>query len=238
MSPPRSTSRCAGILIPLFSFPSATSWGIGEIGDLEPMMRWLDLAGQRLLQLLPINEMPPGESSPYSALSAMAIDPQFISIGQLEDFAALGGEPRLEREARTRLDALRIAPTIAYSKVRALKQTVLRRAFAHFRDRELASGTRRAAAFHAYREQQSWWLEDYALFRALHARDEERAWTEWPDPLRTRNPEALDAARNELGDDVLFRQYLQWVADDQWGTARDRSGRVALFGDLPFMVSG
>ena len=49
-------------------------------------------AGQRLLQLLPINEMPPGETSPYSALSAMAIDPQFITLDHVEDFAAIGGE--------------------------------------------------------------------------------------------------------------------------------------------------
>ena len=51
---------------------------------------WLDRAGQRILQLLPINEMPPQERSPYSALSAMAIDPQFISMAAVEDFEARG----------------------------------------------------------------------------------------------------------------------------------------------------
>ncbi len=35
-----------------------------------------------------------------------------------------------------------------------------------------------------------------------------------------------------------YRQYLQWLAGDQWGSARDAAGNVALFGDLPFMVSG
>jgi 4-alpha-glucanotransferase len=57
-------SRRAGILVPLFSIPSSRSWGIGEIGDIERMTAWLERAGQRLLQLLPINEMPPGERSP------------------------------------------------------------------------------------------------------------------------------------------------------------------------------
>ena len=79
-------TRRAGILVPLFSIPSARSWGIGEIADVEPMCRWLEAAGQRVLQLLPINEMPLGETSPYSALSAMAIDPQFIAIDNVEDF--------------------------------------------------------------------------------------------------------------------------------------------------------
>src|SRR5687768_11815017 len=231
-------SRRAGILVPLFSIPSSRSWGIGEIGDIERMAAWLERAGQRLVQLLPINEMPPGETSPYSALSAMAIDPQFITIEGLQDFDAIGGEPTLEPELRARLDAVRMSPQIDYTAVRSLKQTVLRRAFAHFRDTELANGTRRASAFRIYVEEQAWWLEDYALFRALHARYDERPWTDWPESLRNRVALALDAARDELGADILFRQYLQWIAGDQWATARDRMGGVALFGDLPFMVSG
>ena len=85
-------TRRAGILVPLFSIPSSASWGIGEITDIPRFAQWLARGGQRVLQLLPINEMPEGETSPYSALSAMAIDPQFISVGALEDFAALGGE--------------------------------------------------------------------------------------------------------------------------------------------------
>lgn len=225
------------MLVPLFSIPSSHSWGIGEIPDIERMARWLEAGGQRLLQLLPINEMPPGERSPYSALSAMAIDPQFISLRALEDFDALGGEARLEPELARLLDAARLAVRVNYDAVRLLKHTVLRRAFTRFRDTEWAGGTRRAAAFRAYMDEQAWWLDDYALFRALHARYEERAWTDWPAPLRAREPAALDAARAELADDILYRQYLQWVAGDQWGTARDRAGDVALFGDLPFMVS-
>jgi 4-alpha-glucanotransferase len=238
MTRPQPGSRRAGILVPLFSIPSSHSWGIGEIGDIERMASWLQGAGQRVLQLLPINEMPPGETSPYSALSAMAIDPQFITMEGLEDFEALGGEAALEPPLREMLDAVRVAPQIDYRSVRALKHTALRRAFAYFRDTEWKGGTRRASAFRAYAEQQAWWLDDYALFRALHARHDERAWTEWPEALRTRDPHALDAARAELADDILFRQYLQWIAGDQWGVARDRAGDVALFGDLPFMVSG
>jgi 4-alpha-glucanotransferase len=230
--------RRAGILVPLFSIPSSRSWGIGEIGDIAPFARWLESAGQRLLQLLPINELPPHERSPYSALSAMAIDPQFITMSALEDFDALGGEERLEKDLRHRLEAVRSAGSVNYDKVRALKNTVLRRAFAHFRDREWKGGTRRAAAFRTYMETQAWWLEDNALDRALKASHQERARTEWPEPLRKRQPDALEQSRAELADDILYRKYLQWIAGDQWGEARDRAAGVALFGDLPFMVSG
>ena len=230
-------TRRAGILVPLFSIPSSRSWGIGEIADIEPMYRWLDAAGQRILQLLPINEMPPGETSPYSALSAMAIDPQFIAIDSVEDFREIGGEARLDGRQRAELDRVRLAPAIDYRAVRGLKNTVLRRCFAHFVKREWSSGTRRSAALKAYIEEQAWWLEDYALYRALKTQHEERPWTEWPELVRSRDALALAQAREELAEDILFRQYLQWLAGDQWGTARDRAGEVALFGDLPFMVS-
>ena len=49
-------------------------------------------AGQSVLQILPINEMPPVERSPYSAMSAMALDPIYISLPRVIDFAGLGGE--------------------------------------------------------------------------------------------------------------------------------------------------
>src|SRR5215510_5038797 len=151
MTPPTPGSRRAGALIPLFSVPSSRSWGIGEIGDITSTVRWLEAAGIRILQLLPINEMPPGEASPYSALSAMAIDPQFITLDDVEDFSEIGGEAALESALRARIDAARIAPRIMYANVRQLKHKVLRRCFTHFLETEWPSETRRAAEFRSYR---------------------------------------------------------------------------------------
>jgi 4-alpha-glucanotransferase len=230
--------RRAGILIPLFSIPSEASWGIGEIDDIPCFAHWLLGTGLRIFQLLPINEMPDGETSPYSALSAMAIDPQYISPRSLEDFDALGGEEALEPAMRDELDAVRLSPGVDYPRVRRLKTTVLRQAFTHFRREEWANDTRRAGALRAYIDEQAWWLEDYALFRALHAAFDERPWTEWPEELRDRRPAALEQSREDLEEDILYRQYLQWVADGQWSHARRQSAGVSLFGDLPFMVSG
>lgn len=217
---------------------SSRSWGIGEMGDLPAVTQWLEIAGQRVLQLLPLNEMPLRETSPYSALSAMAIDPQFITLDHLEDFAALGGERQLEADLRARLEQVRAALRVDYANVRDLKQIVLRRSFAHFREIEWAGGTKRAAALSAYIAEQAWWLDEYALFRALRQQHDERPWNDWPAALRTRQPEALAQARLALADDILYRQYLQWVADGQWADARERGGNVVLVGDFQFMVSG
>jgi 4-alpha-glucanotransferase len=228
--------RRAGLLIPLFSCPSTASWGIGDIGDIEPVTAWLAGAGQRILQLLPLNEMAPGQQSPYSAISAMAIDPIYISVPRVAEFAALGGEAGLTSADRETLAAVRRSPRIEHQHVRVLKRRALRAAFERFLEREWRGDSERGRHFQSYVSEQAWWLEDYSLFRALHAGDRERPWTEWPEALQRRDPPAIDRARRELADEVLFEQYLQWLAGSQWQHARQHSHGVALFGDLPFMV--
>jgi 4-alpha-glucanotransferase len=230
--------RRAGLLIPLFSCPSTTSWGIGDIGDVEPVTAWLASAGQSVFQLLPLNEMAPGQQSPYSAISAMAIDPIFVRVTDVPEFQALGGEAALSPGDRASLDAVRRAPRIDHRAVRRLKQTALRASFERFLAAEWRRETARARELRAYVSEQAWWIEDYSLFRALHVREHERPWTEWPQELQRRVPAAIDRARRELAEDVLFHQYLQWLAGTQWQHARQHSHGVALFGDLPFMVDG
>jgi len=232
--------RRAGLLVPLFACPSTTSWGIGEIGDLSHMARWLQAAGLRVLQLLPVNEMAPGQQSPYSAISAMAIDPIYISVRNVPEFAALGGEAWLDSQERSVLDKARRSRTVRYDLVRRLKGRALAAAFERFEVHEWRPRTARARAFEAYVDEQAWWLSDYAVFRALHAHHGHQPWTTWPEGLAGRDPASLDQARAALEVEIRFRQYLQWIADEQWRTARAamRAAEVELFGDLPFMVDG
>ena len=223
--------------MPLFSMPSTRSWGIGEIPDLEPMARWLEAAGASVLQLLPINEMEPAESSPYSAISAMAIDPQFIAPERMADFIAAGSLARLDPEDRDTLAALRASPRIDYRRVRPLKTRALRAAFEHFVDRHWDRDTDRAREFASFVEAERWWLDDYAIFRALSAHHGERPWTEWPELLRRYDRHAVDAARESLAHDVRFYQYVQWIAGEQWTDARRAAAPVSIVGDFPFMVA-
>jgi len=230
--------RRAGVLIPLFACPSTASWGIGEIGDLAAVGAWLGAAGQGVLQLLPINEMAPGQQSPYSAISAMAIDPIFITVAAVPDFERAGGERALAPADRALIAVLRQAPGIRYAEVRRLKHGALTAAFECFLETEWRRGGPRADDFRAFVHEQAWWLDEYAAFRAIHAREGERPWTEWPEPLKRRDPGALERARRELSREIMFRQYLQWVADRQWRAARAGLRGTAVYGDLPFMVDG
>jgi 4-alpha-glucanotransferase len=236
MRRPPEGGRHAGVVVPLFSMPSTRSWGIGEIPDVAPMADWLHAAGQDLLQLLPLCEMTPGGNSPYSALSAMALDPIFISLAELEDFAAIGGEENLDEEERALLARIRAKPLVDYHAVRELKMPALRAAFQRFQEAEWRPRSARGRALGAYVEQQAWWLDDFALFRALHARHSGLPWTSWSEGLKSRHPEALARARKDLAEEILFAQYLQWVLETQWRRARERASSVAMIGDMSFTV--
>jgi 4-alpha-glucanotransferase len=239
MSKPANQRR-SGILLPLFSSPATSSWGIGDLRSVMFLVRWLAAAGQRVLQLLPLNEMAPGQQSPYSAISAMAIDPIFISLPDVSEFAELGGETRLSADNREALALVRGSAAIDYKTVRRLKLAALTASFELFYQAAWCHDTERAREFRAFLTDEAWWLEDYALFRAIHEREGEQPWQDWAPELQQRDLPAIKRVRRELERDVLRYQYWQWLASKQWAVVREdaRANGVALFGDLPFMVDG
>jgi 4-alpha-glucanotransferase len=232
--------RQAGVLLPLFSVRSAADWGVGEIPDLVPWARWCAACGFSAAQVLPVNEASRGQNSPYAALSAFGIDPVYVGVGALEDFEAAGGVGALSREDQALLDAVRAAPGVRWNDVRALKRRALDLAFLRFEREEWDRRSARARALEAFAHQEAAWLDDYAIFVAIHDGEQGgRAWTDWPAPLRDREPRALAEARARLSRLVLFHTWLQWQAEEQWHTARAAANAagVELAGDLPFMVA-
>jgi 4-alpha-glucanotransferase len=232
--------RQAGVLIPLFSLRSATDWGVGEIPDLVPFSRWARDAGVSVIQLLPVNEASRGQNSPYFSLSAFAIDPVYVAPEAMTDFQLAGGVDALSPEERDRLASVRRSPQVRWDEVRQLKRRAFQLAFEHFVREEWEKKTGRAHAFLTFAEEERSWLADYALFVALH--DEEmggKEWTSWPEPLREREPAALAAARERHAREILYQEWMQWVAEEQWRAARAAAngGGVRLGGDLPFMVA-
>jgi 4-alpha-glucanotransferase len=231
-------SRHAGLLVPLFSATSTASWGIGELTDIVPLARWLSSAGFDRLMLLPLGPLAGGETSPYGACSAMAIDPVYIAPARLDDFALAGGETLLSADAARQLNLARASARVDYAAMRRAKREALDGAFARFVRDEWDRHTTRAAAFADYAARERWWLDDYALFQALTGAMGGTSWRAWPAPVRDRQPRALDQARRHLGRDVLRHQYWQWVAELQWQEARSaaRAHGVRVIGDLAFAV--
>lgn len=223
--------------VPLFSLASSRSWGIGEFADLPAFASWCQAAGQRAVQILPLNEISSGETSPYSSMTAMALDPIYVHLPDVPDFAALGGVEALDDAERAQLAAARAAERVRYADVRALKARWLRRAYQRFVSEEIAARSDRAAAFDQYVAREAWWLDVYTAFRALHAAQDERAWWQWPADLAAAEAAAVRAALEPLQEERRYRAYLQWIAETQWQRARREAG-IRVIGDLPFMVSG
>ncbi len=80
-----------GICLPLFSIRNPTSSGIGEFLDLLPLIDWCQKIGFDVIQLLPLNDSG-GDSSPYSAHSAMALHPIYLSLAKLPFVEAFAEE--------------------------------------------------------------------------------------------------------------------------------------------------
>ncbi|MFI5177581.1 MAG: 4-alpha-glucanotransferase [Vicinamibacterales bacterium] len=232
-------TRHAGVILPLFSAASSASWGLGELRDLDPLSVWLAAGGFDRLMILPLGTMSPAETSPYSAASAMALDPIYIALGGLEDYERAGGDAALSSGAAQALDTVRTSPHVAYSLIRRVKAEALDLAFVAFVRDEWQAQTARAASLAAYIARERWWLDDYALFQALAGAVGTAAWRQWPDPIRDRNARALDEVRRQLARDVLRHQYLQWIAETEWHAARAVARRrgLTVVGDVPFAVA-
>ena len=231
-------TRHAGINVPLFSCRSTKSWGIGELADIEPLAGWLSDAAVSELMILPLGAMPEGESSPYAATSTLAIDPIYIAVADLIDFARAGGEAALSGEAQAALASARASSTVRHDAVRRAKFEALGLAFQRFVADEWEQLTPRASALAGYVARERWWLDDYALHQAIAREHGGASWRAWPAPFRDRDPRALDEIRRQLARDVLEHQYCQWVAEAQWQSARRAAAErgIRIIGDLPFVA--
>ncbi len=230
--------KVAGILVPLFSVRTGRSLGIGDIADLPELARWAKDAGHRLVQLLPLGDLPEGETSPYSAATSFAIDPMYVAVDRLPELSDEERHALVGPDADATLARVRDAANVEYPTVRAIKRRILRAAFDRFFAEEWEAGSERATRLRAFQSEQSAWLHDYALYRALKARFAENWWRAWPQGIREREPGALARHAKELGREALFHVYVQWIAHEQWSEARRAVNGmgVELMGDLPFMV--
>lgn len=220
--------RESGILLHPTSLPGPH--GIGDLGDAAfRFVDWLQDAGQRLWQVMPLGPTGFGDS-PYASPSAFAGNPVLVSLGWL------GGEGFLTEDDWG--DAPRFSDHhVDFEQAVPFKLLMLRKAFDRFRR---GAGSQFRQPFHQFCEQEQRWLDDYALFQALKERHGGVAWTDWPEGVRLRHSEALEQARADLSSEIRFQQFVQFQFRRQWTAlkqyANDRD--IRIIGDIPIFVSG
>jgi 4-alpha-glucanotransferase len=219
--------RGSGILLHVTSLPSR--FGVGDFGPAA--RRFIDFcarAAQSYWQILPLTPTSTFiGNSPYSGDSAFAINPVLVSPEKMVEDGYL--EPA-EIEGFVQEDPGRAD----YDRAEAFKTGLLRLAFARRR-----AGLEADPGFAAFAAENAFWLDEYALFRAIKDGRGGQEWTGWPDELRRRDPGALSAVRREKAEDMLFVAFTQHLLAGQWrDLRRHASGHdLLVVGDAPIYVT-
>jgi len=221
--------RSSGILLHVSSLPGPH--GHGDLGP--PALAFADFlkqAGQGWWQMLPIGPVG-GGFSPYDSASAFAGNPEFVSL------------ELLHRDGLLRDDEIRAPRSLAASKrsryAAARRFRWPRLELAHARWAERASRPERSE-FERFAEDNSWWLDDYALFAALAEREGSgTCWAGWSADLVARRPAALARARARLAERISLHAFLQFEFDRQWKALKAYCSHrnVLLLGDVPMFVA-
>jgi 4-alpha-glucanotransferase len=217
--------RKSGLLLHLTSLPAS-----GGIGDLGPCAYCfadrLAGGGQGCWQVLPLNPSEPenGES-PYFSASAFAMNPllaspEVMARDGLIDISDIAAPPTFP------------ADEVDYAAARVFKTTLVNRAYKRF-DAGGAGGE-----FTRFCGRQAWWLDDYCLFQAIKREHGGGSWTQWPRPLRDRDPAEMQRARSRHVAEIRREQFAQWIVFSQWFRLKAHCAEknIIVIGDLPIYV--
>jgi 4-alpha-glucanotransferase len=219
--------RASGILLHPTSLPG--DFGIGDFGPAA--FKWVDFlaeTGQTYWQILPLGPTGYGDS-PYQSLSAFAGNTLLISP------EILVKEQLLEPQMLKQLPAMP-SDRVDFAAVYELKRKILSHAFNNF---QRAGESQLQVLFETFCRENAWWLEDYALFRALKDENGGRPWFEWEEPLRLRDETAILSARERLASVVLAEKFYQFLFFSQWKVLKSYAAdkNILLIGDVPIFVS-
>ncbi len=216
----KTLTRGAGVLMPISALPSP--FGIGTLGDEAfRFADFLHTAKQRYWQVLPVGPTGFGDS-PYQSFSAFAGNPYFIDPALLEREGLLTTEET--DSARKAVD------DVDYERLFRTRFTLLKNAYRRFTpDND----------FSAFCVAQSHWLPDYALYTALKEHFGHRDWSEWDEPIRLREADAVARYTEQLADEIGFVYFCQYTFRRQWDALKAYANArgIALIGDIPLYVS-
>ena len=229
-------TKVAGTLVPVFSLRSKTSFGVGDFGDLEKMVDFMCATGQKVLQVLPINDSTIThtwtDSYPYSCISIFALHPQYACLHKLPLLEDKAKRERYEKERRE----LNNLPQIDYERVNKTKMAYLRDLYAQEGEKTL--GTR---AFKEFFRENGQWLVPYAQYCTLRDAYGTADFTRWKDHnlWNEADRKKLSDPRSKEYETVAVWYYVQFVLSQQMKAVHDyaRQRHVILKGDIPIGVN-
>lgn len=228
--------KLAGTLVPVFSLRTRKSAGIGDFGDLKAMIDFVASTGQKVLQLLPINDTTIThtwtDSYPYSCISVFAIHPQYANLHALPELK----DAKARAEAEKTCAELNALDKIDYEKVNDFKINYLRQIFNQEGEKMM-----KTAEYKAFFQDTKQWLVPYAQYSYLRDKNGTADFNQWPDHQVWDEAErkALTDPKTAAYKNVAFFYFVQFVLDRQMQEAHEhaKAKGVILKGDIPIGVN-
>jgi len=223
--------RLTGIAVPLGALRTRHSIGVGEFPDLVELANLCKACGIGLIQLLPVNDSG-FQSSPYSALTAFALHPLYLRIGDMEEAQGFGTQLQ---ELKERFDPL---PRFAYGPLQDAKIALLREMFQKNKKKILASAEP-GKKLHTWIEQNPW-IIDYAVYRRLKDAHNGAHWKEWTQFRIVDEKIIHDLWNNpQYKEEHLFWVWVQEALDHQFTQAAKtiQEMGIILKGDIPILMN-
>jgi 4-alpha-glucanotransferase len=217
--------RGSGILLHLTSLPSP--FGIGDLGpEAYRFVDFLDQAKQSYWQILPLNPIDPAYgNSPYHSISAFAFTKLLISPQLLVKDGLLDKSDILENSHFPR-------EKVDYEAVIDYKNDLFQLAYERFKKAE------NREEFQKFCQKNSSWLDDFSLFVSLKSHYKGSEWSKWPEKIRDRDHETIQAIKKELKEEIERQKFLQYIFLQQWFALKSycNQRRIRIIGDMPIYV--
>lgn len=228
--------KATGVAIPVFSLRSEDGFGIGEFNDLKKMVDWAKKTGQRIIQILPINDTilyhTNYDSYPYNAVSVYALHPIYLhleSIGKLK--------------TKKSKDYFQAKKTELNGKNFSDYQNVLNAKWEYF---QLIYPQESPAIFasedyKSFFEANNEWLVPYAAFSYLRDLNGTPEFSKWKDFSIYSKQEITEFTLPDTShyQEIAFYCFLQYHLHKQLIEVHDyaRENGIAIKGDIPIGVS-
>ncbi|MEM8552972.1 MAG: 4-alpha-glucanotransferase [Pseudomonadota bacterium] len=223
--------RRFGVALQLYQLRSERNFGVGDLGDLHPLIRHFAAEGADFIGLNPLHALftaAPERASPFSPSDRRFLNPLIIAVEEIT------GAAGVDRQSLSIPDS---AEKVDYTAAATAKLAALKRAHT---DWQTASSPAEQSDFNSFVKEGGEALGDFALFEALShhmvSDGHGAGWTDWPAAFRAKDAAEVASFAESHSAEIEFQLFLQFIAAKQLARAqaeaREAGMAIGLYLDL------